>query len=244
MRMTVIGATFYNYRVPSPRRQKGIFMLVLSKEQFRRALCILIGFHVLVIAASNYLVQLPIQVFGLYTTWGTFSFPFVYLATDLSVRIFGDQKARIIIFGAMLPALIASYVVSALFFEGTFQGFGQLAYVNTFILRIALASFIAYLLGQLADIKIFSQLRKHKKWWIAPAGSTICGNLLDTIVFYAIAFWASSDTFMGAHWPEIAAVDYGFKLFVSILLFLPLYGVLLRTITNKILAEPKLHVIT
>lgn len=219
-------------------------MLVLSKMQFRRALCILIGFHVLVIAASNYLVQLPIQVFGLHTTWGTFSFPFVYLATDLTVRIFGDQKARTIVFSAMLPALITSYVVSVLFFEGIFQGFGKLAYLNTFIFRIALASFIAYLLGQLADIKIFSQLRKHKRWWIAPAGSTICGNLLDTIVFYGVAFWASSDAFMGAHWPEIAAVDYGFKLFVSMLLFLPLYGVLLRAITSQILAEPKLRAIT
>ncbi|MBT8362110.1 MAG: 7-cyano-7-deazaguanine/7-aminomethyl-7-deazaguanine transporter [Desulfobacterales bacterium] len=219
-------------------------MLVLGKMQFRRALCILISFHILVIAASNYLVQLPIEVFGLHTTWGTFSFPFVYLATDLTVRIFGDQKARTIIFGAMLPALITSYVISVLFFEGTFQGFAKLAYLNTFIFRIALASFTAYLLGQLVDIKIFSQLRKHKRWWIAPAGSTICGNLLDTIVFYSVAFWASSDAFMGAHWPEIAAVDYGFKLFISILLFLPLYGVLLRAITNQILAEPKLRVIT
>ena len=219
-------------------------MLVLSKVQYRRALCVLIGFHVLVIAVSNYLVQLPIQVFGLYTTWGTFSFPFVYLATDLTVRIFGDHKARTIIFGAMLPALITSYVVSALFFEGTFQGFGKLTLLNTFIFRIALASFIAYLLGQLVDIKIFSQLRKQTKWWIAPASSTICGNLLDTIVFYGIAFWASSDGFMATHWPEIAAVDYGFKLFVSMLLFLPLYGVLLRAISNQILAEPKLGVIS
>ncbi len=213
-------------------------MLALSKAQIKRALIFLICFHILIIAASNYLVQIPFQIFGLNTTWGTFSFPLVYLATDLTVRIFGSAEARKIIFGAMLPALIISYVFSVIFFEGKFQGFGDLSSLNVFVLRIAIASLAAYILGQLVDIKVFSRLRQHKKWWVAPSASTILGNLLDTIIFYAIAFWASSDVFMAAHWPEIAALDYGFKLFVSLLLFLPMYGVLLRIITDRILEEP------
>ncbi|MGI9538331.1 MAG: 7-cyano-7-deazaguanine/7-aminomethyl-7-deazaguanine transporter, partial [Desulfocapsaceae bacterium] len=42
-----------------------------TAAQLSRALAVLVFFHVLVIAASNYLVQIPFQVFGLHTTWGT-----------------------------------------------------------------------------------------------------------------------------------------------------------------------------
>ncbi|MBM9606285.1 7-cyano-7-deazaguanine/7-aminomethyl-7-deazaguanine transporter [Desulfopila inferna] len=210
-------------------------MLSLTAAQTRRALFFLIGFHILIIALSNYLVQLPLQIFGMHSTWGTFSFPFIFLATDLTVRVFGAVEARRIIFGAMLPALAVSYLFSVLFFEGIFQGMQGLTEVNFFVFRIALASFTAYVFGQLLDIKVFAGLRRSSKWWVAPSASTLLGNLLDTIIFFGVAFWASSDSFMAAHWPEIAALDYGFKITVSMLLFLPLYGVLLRYLTEKIL---------
>ncbi|WP_419174680.1 7-cyano-7-deazaguanine/7-aminomethyl-7-deazaguanine transporter [Desulfosediminicola sp.] len=213
-------------------------MLVLSAAQTKRALVILVSFHIFIIAASNYLVQLPFQLFGFHTTWGAFSFPFVYLATDLTVRIFGASEARKIIFGAMIPALILSYLVSVLFFEGAYQGAAGLAEFNLFVFRIAFASFTAYALGQLVDIRVFSRLRQNKRWWVAPAASTVLGNLLDTVIFFSVAFYASTDAFMATHWPEIAAVDYAFKLFISLLLFLPAYGILLRIITDRILIQP------
>ena len=78
-------------------------------------------FHLLVITSSNYLVQLPISIFGFHTTWGAFSFPFIFLATDLTVRIFSAPLARRII-AVMIPALVISYGVSALFYMGEWQG--------------------------------------------------------------------------------------------------------------------------
>ena len=212
-------------------------MISFTAAQLNRALVILVVFHIVVIAASNYLVQIPFQVIGLHTTWGTFSFPFVYLATDLTVRVFGKVQARKIIFLTMIPALIISYLVSILFFDGKFQGLGVLNEFNLFVFRIAFASFIAYLAGQLLDVKVFSRLRDHNRWWVAPSASTILGNLLDTILFYSIAFWASSDAFMALHWPEIAVVDYGFKVTVSILLFLPAYGVVLNLLTDAMMRK-------
>ncbi|WP_076542101.1 7-cyano-7-deazaguanine/7-aminomethyl-7-deazaguanine transporter [Shewanella sp. UCD-KL21] len=209
-------------------------MLMLSQAQCRRALMFLVSFHIIIICASNYLVQLPFQIFGYHTTWGAFSFPFVYLATDLTVRIFGQQAARSIIFKAMLPALAISYVMGVIFHQGVFQGAESLAQWNQFVFRIALASFVAYLVGQLMDITVFAKLRKAKAWWVAPAASTLFGNLVDTVVFFSIAFYASSDPFMANHWPEIATVDYAFKLMVSLGLFLPAYGVLLKVLTDRL----------
>jgi uncharacterized integral membrane protein (TIGR00697 family) len=211
-------------------------MLSLTPSQARCTLLILGAFHIIIIAASNYLVQLPFQILGFHTTWGTFSFPFIFLATDLTVRIFGAYQARKIVFTAMIPALLFSYIVSVLFFEGQYQGTAGLVDFDTFVFRIALASFTAYVLGQLLDIKVFTKLRKNRRWWLAPGASTILGNLLDTLVFYAVAFYMSSDPFMAEHWVEIAVLDYVFKIFVSLLLFLPLYGVILRTLTETILA--------
>ena len=213
-------------------------MLMLTKQQTRRALMVLVSLHILIICASNYLVQLPFQIIGFHTTWGAFSFPFVYLATDLTVRIFGQSAARQIILKAMFPALLISYVVSVIFQQGYFQGLAALSEFNSFVFRIAFASFAAYLLGQLMDITVFSKLRQMRAWWVAPAASTIIGNLVDTVVFFGLAFYGSSDVFMAMHWPEIASVDYGFKLIVSLGLFLPAYGVLLKVLAQKIIQTP------
>ncbi|MAC45289.1 7-cyano-7-deazaguanine/7-aminomethyl-7-deazaguanine transporter [Oceanospirillum beijerinckii] len=209
-------------------------MTAFSSVQQRKALSFLVLFHLLVISSSNYLVQLPFTLFGFHTTWGAFTFPFIFLATDLTVRIYGAELARKIIFRVMLPALLVSYGLSVLFFEGQFQGLGQLSEFNLFVARIAIASFMAYLLGQILDVHVFNKLRQTKQWWVAPSLSTLLGNALDTLAFFAIAFYQSSDPFMAEHWTEIALVDYGFKLLISLGLFVPMYGVLLNTLASRI----------
>ncbi len=193
--------------------------MVFTAQQSRQALWRLSLFHILIIASSNYLVQLPIEMMGVHTTWGAFSFPFIFLATDLT------------------PALLVSYLPSVLFNAGEFVGLAQLAQLNLFVARIACASFMAYLLGQILDIFVFSRLRQLPQWWIAPTASTIIGNMLDTVAFFGIAFYKSPDPFMAEHWVEIATVDYAVKLIISIGLFVPAYGVLLRYLTRKILGE-------
>lgn len=92
-------------------------MFSFTAQQKASALIWLSLFHILIITSSNYLVQLPINIFGFHTTWGAFTFPFIFLATDLTVRIYGAPLARRIITAVMLPALLISYVISALFFK-------------------------------------------------------------------------------------------------------------------------------
>jgi len=196
-------------------------------------LALLVAFHIIIVIASNYLVQLPISLFGFHSTWGAFSFPFIFLATDLTVRLIGKQAARRVIMRAMLPALVASYIVGVLFHDGSFNGWQALAAFNAFVFRIALGSFAAYALGQLLDIQVFDRTRqKSRAWWLAPAAASVLGQALDTLAFFFIAFWRSSDAFMAAHWGEIAVVDYVIKLAVSLLLFVPAYGVMLAAIVR------------
>ncbi|MGR5281445.1 7-cyano-7-deazaguanine/7-aminomethyl-7-deazaguanine transporter [Photobacterium damselae] len=209
-----------------------------SAAQKQKALGYLVLFHLLVIASSNYLVQLPFTVFGFHTTWGAFTFPFIFLATDLTVRILGAPMARKTVLMVMMPALVISYILSVLFFQGEYQGLAHLGEFNLFVARIAIASFMAYLLGQILDVSVFNRLRQLKQWWIAPTCSTIFGNAIDTLAFFSIAFYQSPDAFMAANWTEIALVDYNFKLIISLGLFVPMYGVLLNYLVRKLTTLP------
>lgn len=219
-------------------------MYQFTVAQRQKALYWLCFWHVLVIAASNYLVQFPIKIGAIDNTWGALTYPFVFLTTDLTVRIFGSHMARKIIFVVMFPALLLSYVMSALFVNGLWSGFSGLLQMHSMGARIALASFTAYVVAQLLDIGVFSRLRASKKWWAAPAAASSIGSAVDTLVFFVVAFYASSDAFMAANWPAIALADFACKILIGACLFLPLYGVLLRYLLQKLTTiQPQMPVL-
>lgn len=195
---------------------------------------LLASFHILIVAASNYLVQFPINIFGFKATWGAFTFPFIFLATDLTVRLLGAKIGRKVILYAMFPALIVSYLVTNGFRGGTWLGVDQLFSFDLFVARIAIASFAAYVIGQLIDVFVFNRLRQSKTWWYAPVASTLIGNLIDTYAFFFIAFYKTSDVYLAENLVEIATVDYFFKVLISGIFFLPLYRMLLNGLVKRL----------
>ncbi|MCX7548332.1 7-cyano-7-deazaguanine/7-aminomethyl-7-deazaguanine transporter [Xanthomarina sp. F1114] len=200
----------------------------------QRLVLLLVGFHILIIASSNYLVQFPISILGFKATWGAFTFPFIFLATDLTVRLFGAQLGRKIIFYAMFPALIVSYLITVGFRNGIWLGFSAYTTFNLFVARIAIASFSAYVVGQVLDIFVFNKLRQHKQWWHAPLASGIFGNFMDTLTFFTIAFYKTSDRYLAENLFEIATVDFIFKVIINALFFLPLYKIILDRVLKKL----------
>lgn len=180
-----------------------------------KLVCKLALFHIAVIALANYAVQFTGAIAGYDFTWGMFVFPLVILATDLTVRLSNRHNARIIVAAAYIPAILISTGLAGW--------------------RIGIASGTAYLVGQLLDITVFQKVRERSDlWWPAPMISTFFANILDTYVFYSAAFHRSADPFMAAHWPELATVDLAFKTVVSILVFLPAYGVLLNYLRVRV----------
>ncbi|HUH27915.1 7-cyano-7-deazaguanine/7-aminomethyl-7-deazaguanine transporter [Gelidibacter sp.] len=206
----------------------------MSSIKKHRLVLLLVGFHILIVASSNYLVQFPISVLGFKATWGAFTFPFIFLATDLTVRLFGAPLGRRIVFYAMFPALAVSYFVTVAFRQGLWLGFDAFLSFDLFVARIAIASFAAYVVGQILDIFVFNKLRQHKQWWHAPLASGIFGNLMDTFTFFFIAFYKTSDVYLAENLVEIATVDYIFKIIISGLFFLPLYKVVLDRVTKRL----------
>ena len=178
----------------------------------------LVVLHLIIIALSNWAVQFGGTLYGtdLQFTWGMFVFPLIVVATDLTVRLTDKYTARSVVAIAFIPAiLISSYIATPM---------------------IGFASAFAYLLGQLLDVSVFQRIREKltEVWWVAPAISTVFANILDTYAFFWAAFAYSDDPFMSVHWLEIASVDVVFKIIVSFVLFLPVYGALLAWLRTRV----------
>jgi uncharacterized integral membrane protein (TIGR00697 family) len=144
----------------------------------------------LVVLASNILVQFPVagKLGGLdladILTWGAFTYPFSFLVTDLANRRHGPDVARRIVFTGFMAAVACSILVPPLLFHTGLTGYTS---ESARLARIAAASGAAFLCAQLLDITVFNYLRRQS-WWRAPIVGTLCGSVVDTTLFFGIAF--------------------------------------------------------
>jgi uncharacterized integral membrane protein (TIGR00697 family) len=165
-----------------------------------------------VVLTSNYLVQFPINYYGLekILTYGALSYPIAFLITDLSNRSYGKIAARRIVYIGFAIGIIFTLAFSTNF-------------ADLISVRIALGSGAAFLLAQLLDVQIFDNLRK-KKWYIAPLASSIIGSTVDTFLFFSISFYAT-----GVPWVTLSLGDLAVKIFVAVIMLLP-FRLLLKTL--------------
>ena len=89
-------------------------------------------------------------------------------------------------------------------------------------IRIAIGSGSAFLAAQLLDVQIFDKLRKNT-WYIAPLISSSIGSIVDTFLFFSIAFAGTE-----IPWVTLSLGDLGVKLFVALLMLVP-FRLLLNT---------------
>ena len=164
-----------------------------------------------VVLSSNYLVQFPINYFGLneILTYGAFSYPIAFLITDLANRSYGKIVARKIVYLGFILG-----VAFTILFSTDFADFISI--------RIAIGSAVAFLMAQLLDVQIFDNLRK-KKWFIAPLTSSIIGSTVDTFLFFSISFYGTV-----VPWFTLALGDLVIKILVAVLMLIP-FRLLLKT---------------
>lgn len=183
---------------------------------------------VAVVAASNFLVQFPVDAMlggvnlGDILTWGAFTYPVAFLVTDLSNRAFGPQRARLVVVAGFAVAVILSIWLATP--------------------RIAVASGSAFLVAQLLDISIFHRLR-NSAWWHAPMFSSLVSSALDTALFFSLAMapaFAGIDAMFGMEdsslafpapllgigpevelWQSLALGDFLVKLVMAVLMLAP-----------------------
>ena len=164
-----------------------------------------------VVLSSNYLVQFPINYYGLnkILTYGALSYPIAFLITDLANRSFGKMIARKIVYFGFFLGVSFTVIFSTDFAD----------YIS---IRIAIGSGFAFLVAQLLDVQIFDKLRK-KQWFVAPLTSSIIGSTIDTFLFFSIAFYATD-----VPWITLSLGDLGVKILVALLMLIP-FRLLLKT---------------
>ena len=165
-----------------------------------------------VVLTSNYLVQFPINHYGLeeILTYGALSYPIAFLITDLANRSYGKAIARNIVYIGFAIGISFTLLFST--------NFADLISVRT-----AIGSGTAFLLAQLLDIQIFDYLRKKKKWYIAPLTSSIVGSTVDTFLFFSISFYAT-----GVPWVTLSLGDLAVKILITLIMLIP-FRLLLKT---------------
>ena len=145
-----------------------------------------------VVVASNWLVQFPINA---WLTWGAFVYPMAYLVTDLTNRSVGVQAARRVAWSGFAIAVLVSVAVAPW--------------------RIALASGVAFIVSQLADVTVFNRWRAQS-WWKAPLIGSLVASVIDTLLFFSLAFAGTE-----LNWWLLAIGDLGIKCLMAVALLAP-----------------------
>ena len=166
----------------------------------------------LIVLASNYLVQFPIQYYGLQEllTYGAFSYPIAFLITDLANRSYGKIAAKKIVYIGFAIGICFTLLFSTNF-------------TDLISIRIAIGSGTAFLVAQLLDVQIFDKLWR-KQWFIAPLGSSFIGSIVDTFLFFSISFYAT-----GVPWVTLSLGDLAVKILVALAMLVP-FRLLLGTL--------------
>ena len=165
-----------------------------------------------VVLSSNYLVQFPVNYYGLneILTYGAFSYPIAFLITDLANRSYGKLVARKIVYLGFLIGIGFTVLFSTNF-------------ADLISIRIAIGSGTAFLVAQLLDVQIFDKLRK-KEWFVAPLTSSLIGSTIDTFIFFSISFYGT-----GIPWITLSLGDLSVKIFVALMMLIP-FRLLLKTL--------------
>ncbi len=191
------------------------------KEKLFLLLSFMMG---VVVISSNYLVQFPVNYYGLENilTYGAFSYPITFLITDLANRAYGKKLARYIVLVGFFIGIFLTLVVSTNFDD-------------IISIRIAIGSATAFVIAQNLDVSIFDKLR-NKVWYIAPITSSFFGSILDTFLFFSISFYGTS-----VPWLSLAVGDLAVKLLVAIIMLIPFRILLssIRDISEKEISKSK-----
>jgi len=177
-----------------------------------------------VVVLSNYLVQFPVNYFGLQEllTYGAFSYPVAFLITDLSNRRYGKNTAKKIVYLGFALGLFLTLYFST-------------NYSDLISIRIAIGSGTAFLVAQLIDVNIFDKLRK-KIWFAAPLVSSLIGSIIDTFLFFSISFYGTD-----INWVTLSIGDLFVKILVALVMLIP-FRMLFAYISENNAVEKKFSV--
>ncbi len=126
---------------------------------------------------------------------GIMFFPLGYLLGDILTEVYGFARARRCIWAGFVGLAFMVFMATVVVALPPAEGWGnQAAYQTVFgqEWRIALASLIAFWVGDFVNCYVMARMKlltRGKMLWTRTIGSTVCGQLVDSLIFYPLAFW-------------------------------------------------------
>lgn len=170
-------------------------MIQLTDRSFKKIMIALAVYLASLFAANTLGLKIMPFLFGSHLSVGVFSFPVVFLMTDVIGEIYGKRVAKLFV--------LAGFIATALFILYSFlslavpwsadgewarQGYNQIFGIS---IRIAIASLTAFLIAEYQDVISFFFFREKlgtKHFWLRSNLSNLWSQLLDTVIFMTIAF--------------------------------------------------------
>ena len=128
---------------------------------------------------------------------GVLFFPISYLFGDILTEVYGYARSRKVIwagFGALIFASLMSFVITSLPDAPTMSPEQRSAIDTIFgqTPRIVGASLLAFWIGEFVNSFVLAKLKvwsEGRFLWIRTIGSTVMGEIADSLVFYPVAFF-------------------------------------------------------
>ncbi len=170
-------------------------MIQFTEQSFKKLLIALAVYLASLFAANTLGLKIMPFLLGSHLSVAVFSFPVVFLMTDVVGEVYGKRIAKLFV--------LAGFISTALFIAYSFLSFAmpwsadgawvRAGYNQIFgiSVRIAIASLTAFLIAEYQDVLSFFFFREKwgiKFFWLCSFLSNLWSQLLDTTIFMIIAF--------------------------------------------------------
>jgi len=170
-------------------------MIQFTENSFKKLIIALAVYLTSLFAANTLGLKIMPFLFGSHLSVAVFSFPVVFLMTDVVGEIYDKRTAKFFVLaGFISTALFIAYSFLSLAMpwsadgEWAKEGYNQIFGIS---IRIAIASLVAFLIAEYQDVLSFFFFRERwgaKLFWLRSFLSNLWSQLLDTVIFMVIAF--------------------------------------------------------
>lgn len=171
---------------------------------------LLLATYIAAIVAAELLGSKIFQLGFIKASVGIFVIPLTFTINDIVTEVYGKPRARsfirsclYILIGLALYNYLCLILPAAKRFLPTNDAYNLIFGKS---LRITLASLTAFFIGERLDVYVFSRIREKlgtKKLWLRNNLSNFIGMLIDTIIFYSLAFYSPGNVnfLISIMWP-------------------------------------------
>lgn len=170
-------------------------MQTLTEKDYKKILICLTLYITSLFAANTLGIKLMPFIFGTHLSVAVFSFPIVFIMTDVIGEVYGKKMAKNFVLAGVISILlfllysflstITPWAQSSLWVKG---GYNEIFGLSA---RFSIASLLAFVIAEYQDVISFFFFKKYtgeKKFWLRSNLSNVWSQFLDTVIFTSVAF--------------------------------------------------------